>query len=551
MLGQDDYRSEIRESVVRDMLEKTRKGNFGRYLASLRLERIRMFAGAQVTFQFPVTALIGPNGGGKSTVLNACACAYSPSTPSKLFRKSRVGDASMDDWLVEYEAIDKSINKTAKIRFAMSFADGNWHRTEQLTRDTRMLGIARTVPATESPTFSLRKKLSSMTPHPGEATSMTSNAVDDISPIRYEAERILGKSLQHFHLLEITSTTIKQRTRKRLIERQETTEDGRPVEVHKFITLEAPAPKKIIAKQRMYIGGDGKAEYSEFNFGAGEASVIRTVAEIESASDGSLILVEEIENGLHPLAVRRLVEYLINAAMRKSVQVVFTTHSDYAIAPLPPEAVWAALDGQLQQGKLSIDVLRAVSGRIDKRLAVFVEDEFARAWVESIIREKVPENFEEVGIYAVHGDSHAVRVHEGHTSNPAVRFHSLCFLDGDSRQKDDEARRIFRLPGAAPESAVFDAVLRNLDDNVALLTAACHRPLDRQSAVAEAIRKVSHTNRDPHLLFSQVGAQLQFLPEAIVRGAFLTVWAQENPNDVQRIAEQIKAALALPSKSTG
>ena len=51
---------------------------------------------------------------------------------------------------------------------------------------------------------------------------------------------------------------------------------------------------------------------------------------IENAVPQSLVLIEEIENGLHPLATERLVEYLLDVADRKSIQVIFTTHSEYA-----------------------------------------------------------------------------------------------------------------------------------------------------------------------------------------------------------------------------
>lgn len=126
------------------------------------------------------------------------------------------------------------------------------------------------------------------------------------------------------------------------------------------------------------VGHTSAHTYSEFHFGAGESSIIRMVTRIEQAPANSLILIEEIENGLHPIATRRMVEYLIDVAARKSIQTVFTTHSDYALSPLPSEAIWAAIDGKLKQGKLSVEALRAVSGRVDKKLAIFVEDEFAK-----------------------------------------------------------------------------------------------------------------------------------------------------------------------------
>src|SRR5207249_139742 len=117
----------------------------------------------------------------------------------------------------------------------------------------------------------------------------------------------------------------------------------------------------------------------------GEASVIHVISDIEALPDGSLVLLEEIENGLHPLAVCRLVDYLIAVSARKRLQILFTTHSDHALMPLPSEAIWATVDGRVEQGKLSIATLRAVSGRIDRRLAIFVEDTFAESWLRAII----------------------------------------------------------------------------------------------------------------------------------------------------------------------
>lgn len=78
---------------------------------------------------------------------------------------------------------------------------------------------------------------------------------------------------------------------------------GRSVDQYRFMD--------ISDSEHFYIDGDGSVEYSEFHFGAGEASIIRIVSKIELLSDYSLVLVEEIENGLHPVATRRMVEYLI------------------------------------------------------------------------------------------------------------------------------------------------------------------------------------------------------------------------------------------------
>jgi hypothetical protein len=49
----------------------------------------------------------------------------------------------------------------------------------------------------------------------------------------------------------------------------------------------------------------------------------------------------------------------------------------------------------VQQGKLSVEALRAVSGKIDKRLAIFVEDEFAGQWLLTVLREGASEFVDE------------------------------------------------------------------------------------------------------------------------------------------------------------
>jgi hypothetical protein len=267
------------------------------------------------------------------------------------------------------------------------------------------------------------------------------------------------------------------------------------------------------------------------------------LSDIESANTNALILVEEAENGLHPVAVRRLVEYFIDVAQRRSCQVIFTTHSDYALDPLPSEAIWSAIDGEVQQGKLSVETLRAVSGRVDKKLAIFVEDRFAKNWLDAILREKIGARFDEVEVHEVSGDGNAVRIHKAHRDNPAITTESLCFIDGDSQQTEDPANGIIRLPGHRPEITVLENVYSSLDTNLAVLTVSCQRAPESQELVRSAINEVRSTNRDPHLLYNQIGMKIGFVSEVIVRGAFLAVWIRENHAEAQRIVQPIREVL--------
>jgi predicted ATPase len=63
------YRREIRDSDIRYLEEKVSAGSYGAYLRRITLRRVRGFSDRVVSFDFPVTALVGPNGGGKSTIL--------------------------------------------------------------------------------------------------------------------------------------------------------------------------------------------------------------------------------------------------------------------------------------------------------------------------------------------------------------------------------------------------------------------------------------------------------------------------------------------------
>lgn len=533
------FKSEIRNSTINTLLEKTRKKNFKKYLSAIRLERIRLFKGERISFDFPVTALIGPNGGGKSTIIGTALLSYQISKQSNIFKKSRVGDEGMNNWLMEYEVIDKEANKTGTERFTLSFVDDVWNKTNNFSREVKFLSITRTVPTSENPLYQYRKRISTGNTQKG-ADDISVQKLEEIGDIKSQAERILGKSLEHFIMYEFTF-------KKRKKYKYEKVATGEKIEVN---GIEVPKYKNVKTnevigydKQILYVGSDGSNSYSEFNFGAGEISVIRMVAEMETLENDSLVLIEEIENGLHPIAVRRVVEYLIEISHRKNLQIIFTTHSDYALEPLPPEAIWACVEGRLQQGKLSIEALRSISGRFDKKLAIFVEDDFAKSWLEYIIREKISSNYEEIGVYAVGGDGNAVKVHNGHTINPSVSFKSICYIDGDSLQKENHEGKIFRLPGEIPELTVFDSILKNIDDNIALLTVACQKPLEQQDKVLKAVKEISRTNRDPHLIFAQIGLKLGFISAEIIKGAFLSLWVQENLEEVSKIIEPINEML--------
>jgi hypothetical protein len=398
----------------------------------------------------------------------------------------------MSGWRVEYELVDKGINPKAIVKRTSNFRQAKWVRGDVADREVLFFGIERTVPAGEKARY--RALMRPTYKHTPPREPLDGNVAQQV-------EHILGKSVVDYRVT------------------------------------------KYGFDDSFLVGRAGSNQFSEFHFGAGESSIIRMVTKIENAPVNSLILIEEIENGLHPVATRRMVEYLIEVASRKSIQAIFTTHSDFALSPLPDQAIWASISGKLKQGKLSVAALRAVAGRVDKRLAVFVEDEFAKHWVDAIFRETLGDDYDHVAVYAVHGDGNAVGTHRGHKANPAIQFKSLCVIDGDSAQAEDVPNGVIRLPGAMPESTVFESVLSRLNEDIALLTVSCQRAPEKQDQVQQAMEEVIRTNRDRHLLFSQLGIKIGFVPEMIVRGAFLSLWVRNNVEFCTSLANEARALI--------
>ena len=486
------FRSEVRDSTINTLLEKAASRNYGRYLPKITLKHIRGFRDEPVSFDFPVTAVIGPNGGGKTTVLGAAACAYKSVAPKRFFAKSGKYDETMQDWSIEYEIVDREINKRDAVRRTASFKNLRWKR-DALTRDVYVFGVARTVPANER--NDLRRCASNTFAVPDDQIEQLPDTVSRAT------SRILGKDITGFKRLLIDK-------------------GGNVI----LLTGKTKA-------------GHG---YSEFHFGAGESGVIRMVSRIELAGEQALVLIEEIENGLHPVATVRMVEYLIDAAERKKIQAIFTTHSNDALKPLPSKAIWVATQDRIFQGKLDVQSLRAITGEVNAQLVIFVEDFFAKVWVEAMLRQSGSFALDLLQVHAMEGDGIAVAVNHHHNADPSVRVPSVCFVDGDSLQADSTGDRVYRLPGESPESYVLGEVITKWASFGGKLSVALLQRFENAEKVREVCAEVRTTNRDPHLLFAQIGERLGLIPESTVAAAFANIWAQANQDVLDKVLAPIR-----------
>ena len=90
---------------------------------------------------------------------------------------------------------------------------------------------------------------------------------------------------------------------------------------------------------------------------------------------------------------------------------------------------------------------------------------------------------------------------------------------------------------------MFEQVLAKLDIQAARLTVSMQLPPERQEQVKKVVRARAQTNRDRHVIFEQIGEDLDFTAGAIVAQAFLAIWAQSYPEEVSALVAAWKDML--------
>ncbi len=467
---------------IREEIQRVAAGNYRQFVKLCNLKNIRGFHDQVVEFRAPVTALIGTNGGGKSTILGAAALAYKGVKPGQFFPKSYVGDTSMTDWVVEYRLVDKPKSPHENIERTARFAQAKWRRDDFPERHVEYVEIQRTVPAGELTKY--RRFLGVNNPGIVES-ALGANTVTF-------AGAILDKDISHYRVVHLPDDPL----------------------------------------NKMYVGTTvGAIGYSQFHFGAGEASVIATVDRIENSPDNSLILIEEVENGLHPVAVRLMVHYLLSVARRKRLQIIFTTHSQDAVDELPPESVWASINKRVWNGQLSIESLRAITGQVPNQRVVFVEDDFVREWVLNAVSRFGKGGAETTKVYSAGGYPNVVQVCKFHNENPTTEVPSVALVDGDiydpSTAKELPNYALF-LGEGTPESIVFDYIFDNRIMLVSILRQRCLLAGFDEDRIIKEIESVRNSACDPHIIFSELSRRLDFRSAIHIRSGMIDLYNEEN-----------------------
>ena len=138
--------------------------------------------------------------------------------------------------------------------------------------------------------------------------------------------------------------------------------------------------KHTHSKYSLPVTKSKNVRYSGFNMGAGESAVFEILVALFEAGRGALLVIDEIELGLHELAQARFVKELKLLCDQMHCQIICSTHSHVVLNHLPPEGriFMQASQGTLITTGISADyacgMLRGANiGELD----IFVEDKLA------------------------------------------------------------------------------------------------------------------------------------------------------------------------------
>jgi len=373
----------------------------------IEIDGIRGWAGQKVSFGFPIMAVVGENGSGKSTILQCAASTYRPT-----------GSSPTDETWFASDFFPKTIweeIKNAELRF--SIREGE-----------------------KSKPYSIRKPGERWRGNP-DRPERSVNYIDlrRLQPI---AARIGYSKLAKEALTEISNTPFDEERLSRFNQIMGYQFNGARM------ALTDADPKRTVP-----VFGEADNIYSGYHAGGGQTTVAEFLR--VDADKYSLVLIDEIETSLHPRAQRRLIRDLAEICRERELQIIVSTHSPYILAELPLDARLYIMRGQSGRHIMTGVSPEFAMTRMDEyphpECELYVEDERAQILLREIIVAHSKGLIERCSMIpygaANVGRALGIMVFQERLPRP-----SLVFLDGDQA----EAAGCVLLPGGdAPECVVF------------------------------------------------------------------------------------------------
>ena len=76
---------------------------------------------------------------------------------------------------------------------------------------------------------------------------------------------------------------------------------------------------------------------TSFSLSDGTLRVLAIAAALYGAPEGSLVVIEEVDNGIHPSRIKHLVDKMYEIAAERKIQILVTTHDPAMMDAIPPQ----------------------------------------------------------------------------------------------------------------------------------------------------------------------------------------------------------------------
>ena len=449
---------------------------------------IRGWQGQRVEFPFPIMAICGENGVGKSTLLQAAVSVYrTPVSGASYFASQFFPDTPWDqirNASIKYCVREGSNPHENSVRKPTVRWLGN---PDRRVRPVRYLDLRRTQPMVAQRGYQKLIKTGIL-----EAGSTPFDAA----------------------MLERYSTIL-----------------GRSYTVGRHSWTSADANLKVA------VVGTSSTTYSGFHQGAGE----NTIAELLALPlpQYALIAIDEVETSLHPRAQRRLIRDLAHLARIHELQVLVTTHSPYILEELPPEArIYVTGGANMRESVRGISADFAMTSMDDESHPegdIYVEDHEAERLVREILIRKNESLARRVQVVPA-GSASVIQALGQMISGTRFPRPTAAILDGDQMPS---AGCIVLPGGDAPERVVLEKLREIGFPNIAVVLSRTHTHLT--DAVEAAITLPDHHDWIPAICDKILVGRSEFW------GACVREWLRSCCPDLDQtnLAQEIADALQL------
>ena len=319
-------------------------------LAEVRIKRLRGIYDLRFPFEYPVSVLAGPNGCGKSTVLFACACAYDvPGHSSRVFAPGSL----FPNFSSRQPTVASDAAQQTTLEFHYLY-QGNrvsmaWKRGKAWKRSF----VSRNGAGQPSRQVYLRT-LANLT-NPSEVRSVL-----QLGRKHVQSQILAAELLLFAH---------------RIL----------PWRYRNLAVISGPKSDLLFAE----IEALGETRYSEFHMSSGERAILRISKDI-SELENALVLIDEIDTGLHPYTQQQAMLELQRCALRQNLQIIVASHSPVVLDSVPPEArIFLDRDdatGQVRRAPLYRDIFqKALYGQSNDKLSILCEDAVAEGVIRGVL----------------------------------------------------------------------------------------------------------------------------------------------------------------------